>query len=52
MGYIHYALNILISIFIIIVITKIYMMVANYVGEQLRLGKFFIYLWRKIRMKK
>ncbi|MBW9172836.1 hypothetical protein K2F43_16650 [Clostridium estertheticum] len=52
MDYIHYALNILISIFIIIVITKIYMMVAKYIGEQLRLGKFLIYLWRKIRMKK
>ncbi|MCB2307261.1 hypothetical protein LGL08_10220 [Clostridium estertheticum] len=52
MDYIHYALDILIGIFIIIVITKIYMMAANYVGEQLRLGKFLIYLWRKIRMRK
>ena len=52
MDYIHYALNILIDIFIIIVITKICMVVANYVGEQLGLGKFFIHLWQKIRIKK
>ncbi len=47
-----YILNILIGIFVIIVIVKIYMVVANYVGEQLCLGKFIEYLLKKVRTKK
>ncbi|MFD3156822.1 hypothetical protein ACFIJ5_08185 [Haloimpatiens sp. FM7330] len=49
MEYIHYALEISISLFIFLAIIKIYMMAAAYVGEQFRLGKFFIYLWGKIK---
>lgn len=49
MDYIHYALNFLIVLFFYMVIMKIYMGIANYVGEQLGIGKFIIYLWGKIR---
>ena len=49
MDYIYYALGISIGLFIYIIITKVYMMIANYVGEQLGIGKFLIYLWGKIR---
>lgn len=51
MDYIHYALSVLIVLFIYIAITKFYMLVANYIGEHLGFGKFFMYLWRKIRRK-
>ncbi len=47
MDYIHYDLNILIILFINILIVKIYMVEANYAGEQLGSGKFLIYLWQK-----
>lgn len=51
MDYIYYALNVSLVLFIVIVIMKIYMVVAAYVGEQLGIGKFIIYLWRRIRKK-
>lgn len=51
MDYIYYALSILIVLFIYIAIIKIYMWVANYIGEHLGFGKFFICLWHKIRRK-
>jgi hypothetical protein len=51
MDYIHYVLNISIVLVIVIVITKICMVVAAYVGEQLGVGKFLINLWRKMRKK-
>ncbi|TCO68881.1 hypothetical protein [Marinisporobacter balticus] len=44
MDYLQYALKVLSVLFIYIVIMKIYMGVANYVGEQLGLGKFLIHL--------
>ena len=49
MDYIYYVFNLLIVLFVYIVIMKIYMKVANYIGEQLGIGKFLIFLWRKIR---
>ena len=49
MDYIRYALSFLIVLFIYIAITKICMWMANSVGEQIGLGKFLIYLSRKIR---
>ncbi|WP_187296217.1 hypothetical protein [Tepidibacter mesophilus] len=51
MDYIYYALNLLMVLFIFIAITRIYMRIAGYIGEQLGFGKFFIYLWKKIRKK-
>nr|WP_312580006.1 hypothetical protein [Sedimentibacter sp.] len=47
-----YVLNTLIGIFVIMVIVKIYMVVARYVGEQLGIGKFIKYLLQKIQTKK
>lgn len=52
MEYIHLVLNVASVLFLIIVITKILMCVANYVGEQLGFAKFFIYLWHKIKKNK
>lgn len=51
MDYIINALYFSIFLFIYILIVKIFMWVANYVGEQLGFGKFLIYLWQKIRKK-
>ena len=51
MDYIHYVLDISIALVIVVVITKICMVVATYVGEQLGVAKFLIYLSRKIRKK-
>jgi hypothetical protein len=47
MDYIHYVFNILFLLFTYVVIMKIYMWVANLVGEQLGIGKFFINLCQK-----
>lgn len=52
MNYIHYALDLLSILFIYIAITKIYMVVANYIGEKLGFGKFFMHLWEKVRKDK
>ncbi len=51
MDYIQYVLGVLSVIFMFIVIMKIYMGVANYVGKKLGIGKSLIYLWQKIRKK-
>jgi hypothetical protein len=51
MEYIQYVLKVLMVVFIYIVIIGILMRVANYVGEQLGFGKFFLNLWQKIRRK-
>ena len=48
---IKFVLGVLFVLFIYIIITKIFMEVANYVGEKLGFAKFFKYLWRKIRKK-
>jgi hypothetical protein len=47
MEYIKFALDVLFVIGIYIVITKICMWVANYIGEKLRVGRFLLYLFRK-----
>ena len=47
MGYIQYILRILIATFGAIFIMRIYMVAANYVGEQLGIGKALISIWRK-----
>jgi len=49
MGYVQSSLVLLIIIFVYIAIMEFYMKTANYIGEKLRIGKFFIYLWQKIR---
>ena len=49
MDYIQYILSVLIVISTYIVITRIYMIVAAYIGERLGFGKFFIDVWKKIR---
>jgi hypothetical protein len=51
MDIIKFVLGVLFGLFILIAITRIIMEVANHVGEQLGFGKFFLYLWRKIREK-
>ena len=40
-----------VAIFVFIAIIRIYMEVANYVGEKLGIGKFFISLLSRIRRK-
>ncbi|MBB6218149.1 Ca2+/Na+ antiporter [Anaerosolibacter carboniphilus] len=52
MDYVQYVLNILIVLFVYIVIVKIYMEVANYVGERLGIGQFVIGLCKKMRRDK
>ena len=52
MEYIYNAFDILMAIVASIITVKIYMLVANYIGEQIGIGKFLIYLWGKIRKKK
>ncbi|MDF2546134.1 MAG: hypothetical protein K0R93_1032 [Anaerosolibacter sp.] len=39
-------------LFIYTVLIGIFMKVANYVGEKLGMGKFFINLWQKTRKSK
>ena len=51
MEYIYFGLKVIMALFTLIVITIIYMGVANHVGEQLGFGEFFISLWRKIRRR-
>ena len=51
MDYIYYDLALLVELFICIVIIQIYMKVTSYIGEQLGVSKFFIYLWQKTRKK-
>lgn len=49
MDYIKDILGILFVIFWFIVVTKIFRIVAAYIGEQLGFGKFFINLLEKIK---
>ena len=51
MDYIYYAFNMLIVIVIVIINVKIFMSVANYVGERIGIGKFLMYLFGKLRKK-
>lgn len=51
MGIINYVLKILAVVFIFIVVTKIFMVIANYIGEQLGFGKVFENLWKRISKK-
>lgn len=51
MDYIHYALEAFIVLLYFIVIIKICMWVAGYVGKKLGIAKFLMYLWRKIIRK-
>ena len=48
---IKFVFGVLFVLFICIIFTRIIMEVANYIGEKLGIGNFFIYLWRKIRKK-
>ena len=52
MDYIENILRFLIVIFVVIVITRIYMRVAAYVGAKFGMGKFLIALMQKIRSNK
>jgi hypothetical protein len=45
------ALKLIIGLFIYIVFIRIFMEIANFIGEKLRFGKFFMYLWSKIKTK-
>ncbi|MBM7870912.1 hypothetical protein JOC70_002406 [Clostridium pascui] len=49
MDYIQYILNFLAILFIYIVITKVYMTVANYVGKHLGFGKLFMLLLERLK---
>lgn len=49
MNHIQFALGFLIVLFVYIVITKIFIEVAAYIGGQLRFADFFIKLLRKIK---
>jgi hypothetical protein len=51
MEYIQFSLIILLVVFIYIVITGIFMKVANYIGEVLGFRKFIEILLRKITKK-
>lgn len=51
MDYILYGFKFSIFLFINIIIIKICMEVANYIGEQFGVKKFLLCLWRKIRKK-
>jgi len=52
MDYVKYVLNILAVLFIVMVITKIWMVIANYISEQFGIGKFFCKLIMKIRKRR
>lgn len=52
MEYIQNVLKVLLVVFMYIAIIGIFMRVANYVGEQLGFGKFFLNLWQKVRKNK
>jgi len=52
MDYVKYVLNILAVLFIVMVITKIWMVIAKYISEQFGIGKFFCKLIMKIRKRR
>lgn len=45
---VNFILHFLALIFFSLVFTKIFMRIANFIGEQLGLGKFFMCLLKKI----
>jgi len=47
--YILYIFRVLTAIAIFIFITRIFMIVAAYIGEKLGFGKFFVDIWEKIK---
>lgn len=49
MDYIMFAFDFLAVLLIIIIIIKIWMIIANYISEQLGIGKFFYKLIMKLR---
>lgn len=49
MEYIKLGLGVLVVLFVYMAITGIFMKAANYVGERLGIGKFFINLCKNIR---
>lgn len=49
MDYIQFALGSLIVLFIYIVVTKVFMKIAAYIGEQAGFSNFFIGLFRKVK---
>jgi uncharacterized membrane protein YwzB len=51
MDYVYNAFDILIVIVMVMISVKLCMLVANYIGERIGIGKFLIYLWGKIRKK-
>ncbi len=52
MEYIQFSLAVLVTLFVYTIIIGIFMKVANYIGEKLGIGKFFINLWQKTRRYK
>lgn len=52
MDYVKYVLNILAVLFIVIVITKVWMVIANYISEQFGIGKFFYKLIMQVRKRR
>ena len=52
MNYIEYILKMVMATFGAIFIMRIYMIIANYIGEQLGIGKALKALWRKIEKNK
>ncbi|QUH20352.1 hypothetical protein [Alkaliphilus sp. B6464] len=52
MEYIQLNLVVLVTLFVYTAVIGIWMKVANYVGEKLGIGRFFINLWMKTRRYK
>ena len=49
MDYINFIFLLLVILIAYIVITKIWMEIANYIGEKLRISTFFMWLLEKIK---
>ncbi len=47
----NYTANYLAGIVIVVVMAKILMFAANYIGERIGIGKFLIGLWQKLAEK-
>lgn len=52
MGLINYILKVLAVLFLFIVMTKIFMAIAGYIGKQFGFGRFFINLWERAMKRK
>ena len=48
MGYIHFVLRVLGLLIIVLIFTRLFMVVAGYIGKEFGIGNFFISLWEKI----